>query len=80
MSGAPVSKGIAGGEGAEADCGRDCYTWRLVCGNDGQAAPSSSRNSASAVAARLQPAEHLILHARYWPPVVQAESTQEFEV
>ncbi|TNN78383.1 hypothetical protein EYF80_011367 [Liparis tanakae] len=44
--GAAVSKGIAGVGGAEADCGRDCCTWRLVCESDGKRAPSSSVNAA----------------------------------
>lgn len=38
-SGAAVSKGIAGAWGAEADCGRDCYTWRLVCESDAKRLP-----------------------------------------
>jgi len=45
-SGAAVSKGIAGVGGAEADCGRDCCTWRLVCESDGKRTPSSSVNAA----------------------------------
>lgn len=39
MSGAAVSMGTAGVRGAEADCGRDCYTWRLVCESDGKRLP-----------------------------------------
>lgn len=40
QNGAAVSKGIAGGWGAaEADCGRDCYTWCLVCESAGTRLP-----------------------------------------
>lgn len=56
MSGAAVSLGIAGVRGAEADCGRDCYTWRLVCESDGKRLPPQALTLPGDTAARPQPA------------------------